>query len=182
MGKKITVDCATLVNKGLEVIEAKWLFNTDFDKIDVIIHKESIIHSMVEYEDGAVMAELSYPSMELPISLALTYPNRRDTGLKSLDFSSIQSLTFSQVDHDRFPCFNLVVEAGKRGGTYPAVISGANEVAVDLFIKERINFNDIYSCLHGALDAYKGGVVNGIEDLIEADAFGRKFVLDKFGG
>lgn len=181
MGKKITVDCATLVNKGLEVIEAKWLFNTNFDKIDVIIHPESIIHSMVEYEDGAVMAQMSYPSMELPISLALTYPDRVYAGLKSLDFASIGSLTFTKPDHDRFPCLNLVIEAGKQGGTYPAVMNGANEKAVELFLNGKIDYKGIYQSIHGALNAYKGARVNSLEDLIVADAFGRDFVKNKFG-
>ncbi len=181
MGKKITVDCATLVNKGLEVIEAKWLFSTDFDKIDVIIHKESIIHSMVEYDDGAVIAQMSYPTMELPIQLALTFPDRLKTDVKPLDFVSLKSLTFEKPDHDRFPCLNLVIDAGKKGGGYPAVISGANEVAVDLFLKDKIRYGDIYGALCGAVNAYVGGDDGSLDALLDADAFGRRFVKNKFG-
>ncbi len=181
MGKKITVDCSTLVNKGLEVIEAKWLFNTDFDKIDVIIHKESIIHSMVEYADGAVIAQMSYPTMELPIQLALTYPERLNADVKPLDFVSLKSLTFEKPDYERFPCLDLVVRAGKLGGAYPAVVSGANEVAVDLFLRDKIRFGDICSALDGALNAYSGGKALDLESLRNADEFGREFVKNKFG-
>lgn len=181
MGKKITVDCATLVNKGLEVIEAKWLFNTDFDKIDVIIHKESIIHSMVEYADGAVIAQLSYPSMELPIQLALTYPERFDAGSKPLDFLAIKSLTFDKPDRERFPCLDLVIEAGKKGGAYPAVINGANEVAVDLFLQDKITYPDIYKALSTAMNSFKGGAYNSVEELLEADCLGREIVKKQFG-
>ena len=181
MGSKITVDCATLVNKAFEVIEAKWLYNTSFDKIDVIIHRESIIHSMVEFFDGAVMAQMSYPSMELPIQLALTYPDRFDAGLMSLDFATLKSLTFEQVDSQRFPCFDLVVEAGKYGQGFPAVANGANEVAVKLFLDGIIGYNDIYKAIYGAMQAFYGEHHIDIEALIEADAFARKYVKELFG-
>lgn len=180
MGAKITVDCATLVNKGFEVLEAKWLYNACFDDIDVIIHRESIIHSMVEFHDGAVLAQMSYPTMELPIQLALSYPDRFDCGLKSLDFASLKSLTFEKPDTDRFPCLNLVIEAGKKGGLYPAVVNGANEEAVRLFLEDRIAYNDIYKSISGALDAFRGGEVDGFESLAFADDFSRKFVKDMF--
>lgn len=181
MGAKITVDCATLVNKGFEVIEAKWLYNAPFDKIDVIIHRESIIHSMVEFKDRGVIAQLSYPSMELPIQLALNYPERMDAGLKSLDFATLKTLTFETPDTDRFPCLKLVVDAGKKGGLYPAVVNGANDTAVDLFLKGRIGYGDIYASLNGALDAFKGGSVDGLCSLEDANAFATRFVKDKFG-
>ena len=181
MGAKITVDCATLVNKAFEVIEAKWLYNTSFDKIDVIIHRESIIHSMVEYNDGAVLAQLSYPDMELPIQLALTYPDRIKTDLKSLDFAALKSLTFSEPDHERFPCFNLIMMAAKEGGLYPAVANGANETAVNLFLQGKIGFNDIYKGIYGALQSFYGSHHVHFEDLVEADRFSREYILDLFG-
>ena len=181
MGAKITVDCATLVNKAFEVIEAKWLYNTSFDKIDVIIHRESIIHSMVEFNDGAVIAQMSYPSMELPISLALTYPDRVDCGIKSLDFAKLKTLSFSDVDHDRFPCFNLVLQAAKEGGVYPAVANGANEEAVRLFLDGKIGYNDIYKAIYGAMQSYDGGQHLHLEEFTEADEFARKYVKDLFG-
>lgn len=181
MGAKITVDCATLVNKAFEVIEAKWLYNTTFDKIDVIIHRESIIHSMVEFSDGAVLAQMSYPSMELPISLALTYPKRVETGIKPLDFSALKKLTFEDIDHERFPCFNLILQAGKMGGPLPAVANAANEKAVELFLKNKISYKDIYKAIYGALQSFDGGHHVHLDDLIDADAFARKYVLDLFG-
>ncbi len=181
MGAKITVDCATLVNKAFEVIEAKWLYNTTFDKIDVIVHRESIIHSLVEFSDGAVMAQMSYPSMELPIQLALTYPERFDAGLKPLDLASIRNLSFENLDKERFPCFDLVVQAGKMGGPLPAVANSANERAVDLFLKGKISYKDIYKSIYGALQSFDGGHHVHLDDLIDADAFARKYVDDLFG-
>ena len=181
MGAKITVDCATLVNKAFEVIEAKWLYNTSFDKIDVIIHRESIVHSMVELNDGAVMAQLGFPSMELPIQLALTYPERINSGVKSLDFSAIKNLSFASVDYQRFPCFNLVLTAAKEGGQYPAVANGANEQAVKLFLENKIGYFDIYKAIFGALQSYYGGHHVHFEDLESADEFARNYVKALFG-
>jgi len=181
MGAKITIDCATLVNKGFEVIEAKWLYNASFDDIDVIIHRESIIHSMVEYKDNSVIAQMSYPSMELPIQLALSYPARFDSGLKSLDFASIGKLTFEKPDLVRFPCLKLVIDAGKAGGLVPAVVNGANEVAVKLFLENKIKYTDIYKSISEATSAFPGGEMNGYESLEEADKFSRNFVKNLFG-
>ena len=181
MGAKITVDCATLVNKAFEVIEAKWLYNTTFDKIDVIIHRESIIHSMVEFVDGSCLAQMSYPTMELPIQLALTYPERIDAGVKSLDFATLKTLTFEKVDMGRYPCFDLILEAGKSGGVYPAVANGANEQAVNLFLQGKIAFNDIYKAIYGALQSYDGSTHVHFEDLCDADAYSRKYVNYLFG-
>ena len=181
MGAKITVDCATLVNKAFEVIEAKWLYNTTFDKIDVIIHKESIIHSMVEFNDGAVLAQMSYPDMELAIQLALSYPERLRTDVKSLDFASLKSLSFSEIDNERFPCFDLIVEAGKSGGIYPAVANGANERAVKLFLEGKIGYKDIYKAIYGALQAYDGSQHVHIEHLLEGDRFATEYVDFLFG-
>lgn len=180
MGAKITVDCATLVNKGFEVIEAKWLYGASFDDIEVIIHRESIIHSMVEFCDGAVVAQLSYPTMELPIQLALTYPERFDCKLKSLDFASLKTLTFDKPDRDKFPCLDLVVETGRVGGLYPAIVNGANEMAVKLFLENKIGFNDIYKSIKKAVDSFSGGSIQSFESLKNADAFARKIVKDTF--
>ncbi|MBE7090074.1 MAG: 1-deoxy-D-xylulose-5-phosphate reductoisomerase [Clostridiales bacterium] len=181
MGSKITIDCATLVNKGFEVIEARWLYNTSFDKIDVIIHRESIIHSMVEFIDGATIAQMSYPTMELPIQLALTYPERLDCALEGVDFAKLKSLTFSAPDYNRFPCLKLVVDAGKQGGLYPAVVNGANEEAVKLFLEGKIGFNGIYEGISCALEKFTGGVASDYESLSQADKFARSAVKERFG-
>ncbi len=153
MGNKITIDCATLVNKAFEVIEAKWLYKTTFDKIDVIIHRESIIHSMVEYIDGSVIAQMGYPTMELPIQIAMGYPERFKSNLESLDFSKVAKLSFEKVDYNKFPCFNKVIEGAKKGGCYPAIVNGANDVAVSLFLQDKISYNDIYRALDNALNS-----------------------------
>ncbi len=181
MGNKITIDCATLVNKGFEVIEAKWLYHTSFDKINVIIHRESIIHSMVEMNDSSVIAQMSYPSMELPIQLALTYPERFDTEIKSLDFASLTSLTFTEPDNERFPCLNLIIKAGKQGGLSTTIANGANEEAVKLFLQNRIKFNDIYRAIASSLDNIPSGKIEGFSSLLETDKKSREFVKKMFG-
>ncbi len=180
MGAKITVDCATLVNKAFEVIEAKWLYGAPLDKIDVIIHRQSIIHSMVEYSDGSVIAQMSYPTMEIPIALSLCYPDRIESNVKSLDFASLKNLTFEDVDHERFPCFKVVLEAAKTGGDYPALINGANEQAVELFMQGKIGYNDIYKSLYGVLQSYYGSHHVDYEHVLEADAYARKYVKELF--
>lgn len=181
MGSKITVDCATLINKGLEVIEAKWLYNTSFDKIDVVVHRESIIHSMVEFNDNAIIAQLGYPSMETPISLALSYPERLKGDVESVDFVSLKKLSFEAPDVKRFPCFSLAVEAGKKGGLYPAVLIGADDAAVKLFSEGKIGYCDIYTAISGALDKFSGGKINSFDDITEAAEFARRYVESKFG-
>lgn len=175
MGNKITIDCATLVNKGFEVIEAKWLYNTDFDKIDAIIHRESIIHSMVEFLDNSVIAQMSYPTMEIPIALALDKTERVVSNAKPLDFATLKSLSFDVIDNKRFPCFDLVVSAGKKGGLYPAIVNGANEVAVEAFIKGQIAYNDIYAILNGALCAYSDTNDLCYDTMVLADNMAREF-------
>ena len=180
MGNKITVDCASLVNKAFEVIEAKWLYNTTFDKIDVIIHRESIIHSMVEYLDGSVISQMSYPTMEIPIALALEPNARLTSNVKYLDFASLKNLSFSNVDKDKYPCFDLVVEAGKKGGCYPAVANGANEVAVSLFLQDKIKFNDIYKAISFALENYNQTQTGTFESYQNADNYARNSVLELF--
>ena len=180
MGDKITIDCASLVNKAFEVIEAKWLYNAPFDKIDVIIHRESIIHSMVEYFDGSVIAQMSYPTMEIPIALALEPTQRLKSNVNSLDFAKLKNLTFSEVDKVKYPCFDLVINAGKRGGCYPAVANGANEVAVNLFLQNKIKFTDIYKAIAFSLDNFKDYQKCDFSDYQNADEYARKSVLDLF--
>lgn len=182
MGEKITVDCATLVNKAFEVVEAKWLYNTDFSKIDVIIHRESIIHSMVEYVDGSTIAQLSYPTMELPIQLALLYPERVNFEKPSLDFRKLNKLTFNELDNLRFPCFELVVNSAKKGGAYPAVANAANDELVSLFLQDKIPYNDIYKGISGALERFNGEYYNDFESLDNANKFAVDYVRQKFGG
>lgn len=180
MGAKITVDCATLVNKAFEVIEAHWLYNADFSKIDVIIHRESIIHSMVEYLDNSIIAQMSYPTMELPIALALSYPERIKSEVLSLDFEKIAKLTFSAVDNEKYPSFKRVIESAKKGGAYPAVANGANEQAVKLFLKDKISFTDIYKAIDGALNSFSGAGKT-FEDLSNANDFAVDYVNKMFG-
>lgn len=181
MGAKITIDCATLVNKAFEVVEAKWLYNTTFDKIDVIIHRQSIIHSMVELNDNSVLAQMSYPDMRLAIQLALSYPERLTSTIKSIDFSALGNLTFEKVDNNRFPCFDLILQSAKSGGLYPAVANGANEQAVNLFLQDKIGYNDIYKAIYGALQSFDGSHHVHNEDLQEADKFARNYVDFLFG-
>ncbi len=181
MGDKITVDCATLVNKAFEVIEAKWLYKTDFDKVSVIIHRESIIHSMVEFEDNSVIAQMGLPSMELPIQTALSYPNRLPSGVQGLNLAKVGKLTFEELEEQKYPCFNLILQAAKRGGTFPAVANGANDRAVDLFLKEKIGFLDIYRGIKYALDCYEGAYPLSKQGIIDANAFAVSKVNELFG-
>ena len=152
MGKKITIDSATMVNKGLEVIEAKWLFNVKLEQIQVVVHPESVIHSMVEYEDGAVLAQLGTPDMRLPIQYALYYPKRRILSGKRLDFFQLASLTFEEPDLDTFHVLALAFEAMKRGGNIPTVYNAANEKAVALFLKRKISFLDIAELIQSCME------------------------------
>ncbi len=177
MGKKITVDCATMVNKGLEVIEARWLFDAPYEKISVLMHPESIVHSMVEYVDGAIMAQLGFPSMEVPISLALSYPERLFVPDK-VDLVG-KTLHFDSVDYKRYPCFKLVLDSAKTGGGYPCALSAANEVAVSLFLKDQIKFTEIYDYISCALDSVKADVLT-YEGLKEIDYLARLKVIERF--
>jgi 1-deoxy-D-xylulose-5-phosphate reductoisomerase len=179
MGRKVTVDSATLMNKGLEVIEAHWLFNMPFDGITVVIHPQSIVHSMVEFADGVVKAQLSYPDMRLPIQYALAYPERlANPGLPHLDWDRISQLTFEPPDYDNFPCLRLAVEAGKKGGTYPAVLCAADEVAVELFLSQRIKFTDIACLVEQALEQHQATSRPTLEEVMAADAWAREKVLN----
>ena len=151
MGAKITIDCATMFNKGLEVMEAMWLYNAPLEKIDVLIHPQSIVHSMVEYADNALIAQLAVPSMDIPIQLALSYPDRKPSGVSVLDLTK-EPLTFMQMDHKRYPCFDIAINAAKTGGVYPCAASAANEVAVKLFLNGKIKFGEIADYISYATD------------------------------
>ncbi|MCX5834834.1 MAG: 1-deoxy-D-xylulose-5-phosphate reductoisomerase [Deltaproteobacteria bacterium] len=174
MGKKITIDSASMMNKGLEVIEARWLFDTDIDKIEVMIHPQSIVHSMVEYADGSVIAQLGVPDMKGPISYALFYPGRCPGGLTRLDLLKVRTLEFLPPDFERFPCLRLACEAGKTGGTMPAVMNAANEVAVSAFIEDRIGFMDIPAVIGQAMALHQFREVESLDDVMEADRWARK--------
>lgn len=181
MGRKITVDSATLVNKALEVIEAHFLFGLPFDRIDVVVHPQSIVHSMVEFVDGSVVAQLGVPTMELPILYALTHPERiGDDGVSPFDPVASSPLTFEPVRHDAFPALALGVEAGRRGGAAPAVFNAANEQAVALFLAGAINFHDISSAIASALSALHAAPGDDLEALLAADAAARQHVKDLF--
>lgn len=169
MGKKITVDSATLMNKGLEIIEAKWLFNLDLEQIEVVVHPQSIVHSMVEYEDGAVIAQLGMPDMRVPIQYALTYPARVKNSVPRLNFFEHNNLTFEKPRIDDFPCLKLALSAIKQGGTMPTVMNAANEVAVEYFIKGKIKFMDIPRIISDCLTYYKPRYEFDVDDLLNID-------------
>jgi 1-deoxy-D-xylulose-5-phosphate reductoisomerase len=175
MGPKVTIDSATLMNKGLEVIEAHWLFNMPFDSIEVVIHPQSIVHSMVEFSDGAIKAQLGVPDMRLPIQYALSYPERlSNKKLPRLDFSHIRCFEFEEPDYTRFPCLRLAIEAGKHGGTYPAVLCAADEAAIELFLKHQIKFIDIPMLVETVLDHHNAMVQPDIDAIIQADTWARE--------
>ena len=176
MGAKITIDCATLMNKGLEVIEAMRLYHVPAEQVDVLIHRQSIVHSMVETVDGAVMAQLGSPDMRLPIQLALTYPERTTCPVDRLDLTACSGLTFSKPDTDAFPCLALARECAKIGGTACPVMNGANEEAVAMFLNDEIGFYDIYDLVRGAVDAVPFIQNPTLEQILEADRLAREYV------
>ena len=176
MGAKITIDCATLMNKGLEVIEAMRLYRVSAQQVEVLIHRQSIVHSMVEFVDGAVMAQLGTPDMRLPIQLALTYPERTDCPVEKLDLTACGSLTFSKPDLDAFPCLRLAMDCAKLGGTACPVMNGANEEAVALFLADKIGFYDIYRLVSGAVEAVPFVKDPTLEEILEADKLARAYV------
>jgi 1-deoxy-D-xylulose-5-phosphate reductoisomerase len=179
MGKKVTIDSATLMNKGLEIIEAHWLFDMSIDNISVLVHPQSIIHSMVEFTDGSIKAQLSYPDMRLPIQYALSYPERLpNTQIRKLDWGDIKNLTFEQPDFSTFPCLELAIEAGRMGGTCPAVLCAADEVAVELFLSRRIKFTDIARLVEQILAEHKNTLRPALEEIMAADSWARKEVLN----
>ena len=170
MGQKITVDSATLVNKGLEVMEAKWLFGVDRDKIEVVIHPQSILHSAVEFEDGAIMGELGMPDMKLPIQYALFYPDRRPMDTKRVDFFALGSMTFEKPDTDTFKGLAMAYQAMDIAGSMPTVFNAANEKAVALFLEEKIHFLDIYDIIQDAMENHKTIANPSVEQILEAEA------------
>ena len=178
MGAKITIDSATLLNKGFEVIEAKWLYDTTLDKIHTVVQPESIIHSMVEFDDGCVMAQMSYPTMELPIQLALTYPQRFDCGLKPLDFETLGQIRFLPLDRKRFPCYDLALYAAELGDNYPCALNGAGEVAVRAFLEKRISFLEIANTIQDALEKTQCAKVESYALLQDTDARARAFARE----
>jgi len=173
MGDKITIDSATLMNKGLEVVEARWLFDIPASKIEVVVHRESIIHSLVEYQDRSVIAQLGLPDMRTPIAYAMNYPERIPLDLPSLNLAQIGTLTFFDPDHDKFPCLGLGYEALRTGGTMPAVLNAANEVAVQAFLDRRIGFLGIAGTIRRTMDAHTPAEVATIEDALGTDAWAR---------
>jgi 1-deoxy-D-xylulose-5-phosphate reductoisomerase len=174
MGRKITIDSATLMNKGLEVIEARWLFDIAPEKISVLVHPQSIVHSMVEYHDGAVVAQLGMPDMKGPISYALSYPERLPDVSPALDLAAVGALTFEEPDRSRFPCLEYAYVALRAGGTMPAVLSAANEVGVKYFLEEKIGYSDIARVIKTAMDAHTPSPVKSIEDALKADLWARQ--------
>ena len=179
MGPKITVDCATLMNKGLEVIEAMRLYRLPLSQVSVVIHRQSIVHSLVEYRDGAVLAQLGTPDMRLPIRYAMTYPNRGENPAEPLDLLSCPPLAFAQPDRTAFPCLRLAEEAAAQGGTACAVLNGANEEAVRLFLADRIGFHDIPRLVAQARAEVAVVASPTLEDILEADRLARESVLRK---
>lgn len=173
MGPKITVDSSTLMNKGLEVIEAHELFDVDYDRIDVVVHPQSVVHSMAEFTDGAMIAQLSMPDMRLPIGYALAYPDRIATAFGSIDLAGSFELTFEAPDRDSFRCLGIAEQAGRAGATAPAWMSAANEVAVDAFLAGRIPWSAIAGLVGSALDEWDGAPADSLEAVLAADAAGR---------
>lgn len=174
MGKKITIDSATMMNKALEVIEARWLFDLDASRIDVIVHPQSIVHSMVEYKDGSIVAQLGVPDMRIPISYALSYPERSCSGDTILDLCREEKLEFFQPDRNKFPALRLAYEATEKGGTMPVVLNASNEVAVEAFIEGRIGFLDIAEVVEETMNLHKTREQKSIEVIIEVDQWGRE--------
>jgi 1-deoxy-D-xylulose-5-phosphate reductoisomerase len=174
MGPKITVDSSTLMNKGLEVIEADELFHVGYDRIDVVVHPQSIVHSMVETTDGATMAQLSLPDMRLPIGYALAFPDRLATPFGSIDWTALTRLEFEQPDREAFPCLDLAYHAGRAGGTATATLNGANEVAVDAFLKGQIRWNDIHGVIEEVLGRHHTRVPDSVDDVLDADREARR--------
>lgn len=178
MGAKISVDSATMMNKGLEFIEAMHLFGVTPDDIQVVIHPQSVIHSMVELVDGTVIAQLGVPDMGLPIQLALTYPERRESMFDRLDFWKLIDLSFEAPDYEKTPCLRLAMDAARAGGTVPCVMSAANEVAVGLFLQHKLGYNRIYDCAAAAVDALGSAQEADLETILAADAAARAFVRE----
>ena len=178
MGRKVTIDSATLMNKGLEAIEAHWLFSIPFSKIDIVIHPQSIIHSLVEFADGSLKAQLSIPDMRFPIQYALSYPNRlANPSLPRIDLARMNSLTFETINYSMFPCLQLALDAGKKGGTYPAVLCAADEIAVELFLDKYISFPSIAEIVDRTINSHQGITNPTLDDILAADEWARDTAL-----
>jgi 1-deoxy-D-xylulose-5-phosphate reductoisomerase len=178
MGRKISVDSATMMNKGLEVIEAHWLFGLPGERIDVLIHPQSVIHSLVSYADGSVLAQLGNPDMRTPIAHALAFPDRVDSGVGQLDLAQVASLSFEKPDYERFPCLALAMQALAAGGIASTALNAANEIAVEAFLERRIAFTQIGQTVAAVLDALPNRSPSGLDDVLEADAQARRAALE----
>lgn len=178
MGRKISVDSATMMNKGLEVIEAHWLFNASADQIDIVVHPQSVIHSMVQYTDGSVIAQLGNPDMRTPIAYALAYPERIDAGVDMLDLIKTARLDFEPCDRQRFPCVELAYQALKRGGTAPAILNAANEIAVEKFLDHKLAFNAIAKLIEATLERVTSVPVHILQDVLNADSAARHMATE----
>jgi 1-deoxy-D-xylulose-5-phosphate reductoisomerase len=181
MGRKISVDSATMMNKGLEVIEAHWLFGLPAERIEVVVHPQSVVHSLVEYVDGSVLAQLGHPDMRTPIAQALAYPDRIDAGVGALELAGLGALTFEAPDHERFPCLKLAYDALAAGGGAPAVLNAANEVAVAAFLGGRIRYTDIAAACADALQSVPASNGTSLDDALAADARARAFARARLG-
>ena len=179
MGDKITIDSATLMNKGMETIEAQWLFDVPYERVEIVQHAESIVHSLVEFGDGSVKAQLGYPDMKLPIQLALSYPQRLEPTVEPLDLAAVGTLNFSRPDLDRYPCLKLAQQAGRAGGTYPAAMAAADEVAVEAFLERRIAFTEIADYINQTMDAHRSTKDPDIDAIDAADAWARGFTTGR---
>jgi 1-deoxy-D-xylulose-5-phosphate reductoisomerase len=173
MGQKISIDSATLMNKGLEVMEAQWLFGVSLDQVDITIHPQSIIHSMVEFQDGSVLAQMGNPDMMIPIAYALSYPDRLPLNQERLDLVKLSGLTFFQPDLERFPCLRMALEAGRIGGSMPVVLNAANEVAVSAFLEGRLDYQGIPQTIETVMESHKKFVPAGLEEILDVDAWAR---------
>lgn len=180
MGKKITVDSATMMNKGFEVIEARWLFDVDLSRIEVLVHPQSIIHSMVEYRDGSIMAQLGASDMRIPIQLSLTWPDRCENNFNRVSFCDIKSLTFEKPDLKVFKCLDFAIRAANTGGSMPTVLNAANEVAVSLFLNGKIKFNAIMDLIESAMNNHKVHIEPSLNDIIEIDRLAREEVMNMY--
>jgi len=180
MGKKISVDSSTLMNKGLEVIEAHWLFGIDYENIQVVVHPQSIIHSMVEYIDGSVISQMSSTDMRLPIQYSLNYPKRKNTVIDKLDFYNMGNLTFEKPDMNTFKCLNLAFKAGNMGGNMPAIMNSANEVAVELFLDYKIKYLQIEEIIEKCMNKFEHNINPNLEEILEVDLKVREYVRNSY--
>lgn len=180
MGAKITIDSATLMNKGLELIEAVWLFGLKAEDIKIVVHRQSILHSAVQFADNSVIAQMGVPDMRIPIQYALTYPDRMESPAEELDFWNMSDLTFSKADIDTFLCLKAAIEAINKGGLYPCAVNGANERAVELFLKDKIKFNDIGRAVYKTVSAFDLPSDYTVEDVYKTDKMAREFVDSYF--